>query len=85
MTHFQNIDEDWLKHSLDYKKPDGRTYRLHEKRRRPPPKPVLAPSIYSQELAPAYTTAELSNFTPGEFRGFGRKHDLVSFYTTGDD
>ena len=80
---YPNIDEAWLRHTLAYQKPDGRKYRLHEKRRRPPPQPILAPSVYSQELAPAYTTAELDKLTPGEFRGFGRKHDLVSFYTTG--
>jgi len=80
---YPNVDESWLRHSLAYQKPDGRKYRLHEKRRRPPPQPILAPSVYSQELAPAYTTAELAKLTPGQFRGYGRKHDLVSFYTTG--
>lgn len=77
-----HVDADWVQRALDFSKPDGRQYRLHEKRHRPPPQPILAPSVYTKELAPAYTQQQLAKCSPG-FKGHSTKHDLVTFFSTG--
>lgn len=77
-----NIDKSWVQHTVNFEKPDGRNYRLHEKRRCPPPQPILAPSVYAKEMAPAYTNAQLAKAMP-EWKGHNMKHDLVTFLTTG--
>lgn len=78
-----NIDAEWVNRTVGFSKPDGRQYRLHQKRHRPPPQPVLAPSVYAKELAPGYTARELAKRTPG-FKGHQQKHDLVTYFTTGE-
>jgi len=77
-----NVDAAWLRHTLEFVKPDGRDYRLHEKRRAPPPQPILAPSTLAKEIAPAYANAELLKAMP-QWKGHQNKHDLVTFLTTG--
>lgn len=32
-----NVDASWVDRTVHYRKPDGRDYRLHEKRKPPPP------------------------------------------------
>jgi len=77
------IDPDWHQRTLHFAKPDGRTYRLHQKRLKPPPQPVMAPSVYAKELAPGYTATETARAMP-HFKGFANKHDLITFLTTGE-
>ena len=60
--------------SANFKKPDGRRYKIHERRLNPAPKPVTKPSLY---LDPPTGTDMSPN-------AHARKHDYVTFLTMGE-
>jgi len=68
------IDGEWVDKSANFKKPDGRRYKIHERRLNPAPKPVTKPSLY---LDPPAGTDMSPN-------AHARKHDYVTFLTMGE-
>ena len=71
-----------VKKNLEYRKVDGRNYKMHQKRLNPPPQPVLAPSVYAKDIAPGYSQEELES--RGATGPMKMRHDYVRFLTTGD-
>jgi len=64
-------DSEWVDKCAHFEKPDGRRYKVHERRLNPAPKPVKAPSLYMDDSLPKGKPSK-------------QKHDYVTFLTKGE-